>query len=449
MNNNNDGNTSMEVDTNSNDATKMDATTINSSTASTADLVSTANHNPSMEFDGNTGTADTTTTGMVETTNNTSTTTTTNSSTETTSHVGSSSDNSVIDEIESVFKEEFPPGTLFPSLDALRHTLSTLAKKYGFDVSSSGSMIYCTFGGQSRSSQSNSKRARIASVKVGCEFKINWRYVINTYPDPTSKTRETTTIAKYRTTPELQQVQIQPSSQYRHTNGCCPSYEQHQYQARRLGRLFDKQSVKMNDLLTLLELSQWRMDNNTLRAHLSLVNPSQTYISADELRNFRMWAVKEVIKRRASKKDMVLTEKDLKDMFSDEVIAKPDSSVAIEQAEELYRNLLESTMENNGNTWKVEKYLSSLKKEDECFDFRIGRDSKSGAATIVVWQTGTMRSDFELYGCTLYLDFMKRQMNSYEWPYISIVAMDSNGSPRVVAGKSALVLFYFVNIHVS
>ena len=60
-----------------------------------------------------------------------------------------------------------------------------------------------------------------------------------------------------------------------------------------------------------------------------------------------------------------------------------------------------------------------------------------------------MRADFELYGCTLYIDFMKRQMNSYEWPYISIVAMDSNGSPRVVAGKSTLVLFYFVNIHVS
>jgi len=75
-------NTSMEVDTNSNDAAKMDAiTTINSSTASTADvsseLVSAANHNPPMEVDGTTGTADTATTGMVETTN---TSTTTNSS---------------------------------------------------------------------------------------------------------------------------------------------------------------------------------------------------------------------------------------------------------------------------------------------------------------------------------------------------------------------------------
>ena len=428
MNNNNDVNTSMEVGTNSNDAAKMDAiTTINSSTASTVDLVSTANHNPSMEVDGTIGTADTATTGMVEisTTTNSSTT---NSTTSTTS----SSDDAVIDEIESIFNKEFPPGKRFPSLEALKVALSTCAKKYGFEMSGSGKCISCCSGGKSRSNENDSKRSKIASLKVGCEFMCNWAYVVGTYPDPT-KEYGTTTIARYRNTPELQEVRIQPSSQYRHTMGCKPSYQLYQYHARRLGRLFDKESVKMNDLLSLLELSRWRMDNESLRSHLSLINPSQSYITADELRNFRWWAKKEFIKRTSSKKDMVLTEKDLKDMFSSEVIAKPDSSVAIEQAEELYRNLLQSTMESNGNTWKVERYLSSIKKADECFDFRIGRDSMTGSATIVVWQTGTMRADFELYGCTLYLDFMKRKLNSYEWPYISIVAMDSNGSPRVVA----------------
>ena len=60
----------------------------------------------SMEVDGTTGTADT----VVETT---TASTTTNSSI--TANVGSS-DDAVIDEIESVFNKEFPPHKVFPSL---------------------------------------------------------------------------------------------------------------------------------------------------------------------------------------------------------------------------------------------------------------------------------------------------------------------------------------------
>ena len=43
---------------------------------------------------------------------------------------------------------------------------------------------------------------------------------------------------------------------------------------------------------------------------------------------------------------------------------------------------------------------------------------------------GTNRADFELYGCQIHLDFMMRKMNSYLWPYISVVVVDANGSPR-------------------
>ena len=38
--------------------------------------------------------------------------------------------------------------------------------------------------------------------------------------------------------------------------------------------------------------------------------------------------------------------------------------------------------------------------------------------------------DFELYGCSIFVDFMKRKMNSYDWPYISIVVIDANNSPK-------------------
>ena len=88
-------------------------------------------------------------------------------------------------------------------------------------------------------------------------------------------------------------------------------------------------------------------------------------------------------------------------------------------------------MQSDNNIWKVEKYLESIKQVDEYFDYYIDRDQQTGCPTMVIWQTGTMWADFELYGAGLHLDFMKRKMNSYNWPYVSIVVMDANGSPRV------------------
>ncbi len=50
-----------------------------------------------------------------------------------------------------------------------------------------------------------------------------------------------------------------------------------------------------------------------------------------------------------------------------------------------------------------------------------------------------MRGDFEFDGCALHLDFMNRKLNSFEWPYTSIVDVDGNGSPRCVAEGIACV----------
>ena len=165
----------------------------------------------------------------------------------------------------------------------------------------------------------------IPSIKCGCLFGCNWGYVIPTFQHP-NEPFQSTDKAEFRTTPELQEVKIQGTSKYRHTNGCEPSYEQFQFQARRTGKLFLKESERMNDLLNLLKRVNWRMDNDTLRGHLSFVNPLQTHIDADELRNFRIWARKEVV----SGKRTVLTEDDFKQMFADH-IARPHSSVAIEE----------------------------------------------------------------------------------------------------------------------
>jgi hypothetical protein len=190
----------------------------------------------------------------------------------------------------------------------------------------------------------------------------------------------------------------------------------------------------MDDLLNILHLSDFRMNNKTLRAHLKLVNPSRSFITADELRNFCLWARIQIRKRQNCNENetaKLITDKVLKEMFSD-MIAKPGSgeSVAVEESNTIFQELLRDTMNDNNNSWQVENYLESLKLKDDTFDYFVGRDDATGAASIVVWQTGCMRADFELYGSAIHVDFMAHKLNSYDWPYLSLAVIDANLSPR-------------------
>ena len=117
-------------------------------------------------------------------------------------------------------------------------------------------------------------------------------------------------------------------------------------------------------------------------------------------------------------------------MFDGKNLSKPESNVAIRFADELYNTLLNDSLGSLNNVWKVKQYLKTLWRKDDCSDHRIARDLRSCSPTAVVWKTGTNRADFELYGCQLHLDFMVRKINPYLCPYIFVVVVDANGSPR-------------------
>ncbi len=73
------------------------------------------------------------------------------------------------------------------------------------------------------------------------------------------------------------------------------SYEQYYLQARTGRNLFILKIEKMNDLFTVMELSDRNFDNGTLCRYLKLIDPSNSYVNANQLREFRMWAKKEII----------------------------------------------------------------------------------------------------------------------------------------------------------
>ena len=66
-----------------------------------------------------------------------------------------------------------------------------------------------------------------------------------------------------------------------------------------------------------------------------------------------------------------------------------------------------------------EDFMTYLKMKDKDFSFEILRNTK-GEVTGCLWMTSTMRKNFELFGGSISVDAMKRDINTMIWPYISI-----------------------------
>ncbi len=99
---------------------------------------------------------------------------------------------------------------------------------------------------------------------------------------------------------------------------------------------------------------------NCLHSKMSMINPSQSHLTAKQLRIFHFWAKTASIKTSLGEKTLLKTKTDFNFMFADIAPLHPMSRVAVKQAQELYCKLLRDTIENDGNTWKVDQYLKSL-----------------------------------------------------------------------------------------
>ncbi len=83
-----------------------------------------------------------------------------------------------------------------------------------------------------------------------------------------------------------------------------PNDQQYIVGARKAGTLLEKENELIDCLLTLTEVAPWHLNNNCLRAELSQINPSQSHLTAKQLRNIHLWGpnciYKKVIRREKS-----------------------------------------------------------------------------------------------------------------------------------------------------
>ena len=103
--------------------------------------------------------------------------------------------------------------------------------------------------------------------------------------------------------------------------------------------------------------------------------------------------------------------------------------------------LQDNDMDESNSIVTFLDYLKLLSQNAKGFVYKLAHDEK-GDINGVVWQTATMRDNFERFGGYISLDTMKRAINKWLWPYMSVVMY--NEMRMVCLGCEGIV----VGVHV-
>ncbi|EEC42900.1 predicted protein [Phaeodactylum tricornutum CCAP 1055/1] len=208
------------------------------------------------------------------------------------------------------------------------------------------------------------------------------------------------------------------STKPQHSTECHPGVKEQRLARKAAGiTIGGLDLTKVNDIVTLIaagNINACQM-KSLLKDHV----PEHYAITASDICNIRKRAVKYSIEQTPINIATAQKLIDFVPLDEDETIISKDDDVSREKVAEFMRQVLQDT----GEGWKALAFLEKVKSETIGFDFRVHYDIDVRPIGIV-WITKSMRKAWIRFGSTIYLDAMKRKMNSLHWPYIGPVAMD-------------------------
>jgi len=96
-----------------------------------------------------------------------------------------------------------------------------------------------------------------------------------------------------------------------------------------------------------------------------------------------------------------------------------DDDHVTQLATELWLEILGENGDDSDAIINIQQYVELIASKDEGFLYAFALYS-DGKANGLIWQTATMRRNFELFGGYFALDTMKRSINKWLLPYMSV-----------------------------
>lgn len=334
-------------------------------------------------------------------------------------------------EIEKEALEQFPPnqGHYFQSKVLLIDQFKAFANLHGFEVAQDGKTIACnrrelTTADTNKQKKRKKelpeyKRRKRETNRCGCTFSLRYTFCKNIPGAPEGSVRIT-------------------YGSFKHSNGCSPSSSQLVAQKTQSGAYSKKilAQKKFEEIVSYARRANKNfIDARTLRTMLREFLPPRVPIPAQFLANFRI-RLKRILENNDAE-EAAAAAQSLIDPTSAATAADESNPDWLDQASIHARELLKEALQYGTDSERILSLLRKLSNEDAGFTFAVARD-RYGELIGFLWQTPAMRANFELYGDTLFLDMMKRQLNSVHFPYYGISLIDSNGN-LCLGGESLLI----------
>ena len=208
-----------------------------------------------------------------------------------------------------------------------------------------------------------------------------------------------------------------------HCIQCKPSTQQQLMSRSRSGKYV--QGISDNALFVLCNMfkSNGRLKSNCIKSILTPIWPTNKNISKSDVFNIRKKIIS-ILPNLEKYNTFELFQKNVNTSTLLEGIDDCNMSDddAINMATEVWKNLINGKDEDgNGNDslLQFKDYFEVLAENAKGFSYELSYDTE-GVITGVIWQTATMRDNFERFGAFICLDMMKRGINKLLWPYVSV-----------------------------
>ena len=309
----------------------------------------------------------------------------------------------------------------------LRAPLTLIATNFGFVIRRQGMSFVCNRNGppvvNEKDNEDTTSRERKTWLRCNCPFKISFNFS----EKPTAFER-----AEGQKGPKSQKIHITAVNPY-HGNGCDPSPTQAVHCTRISGALINKNSESA--LMAVNLVNTTHVQAHVLRKMLEPSVPRNVELTSKDICNFRLWAKKNWSKIQNDQGvTLPLNDANVKTILAGGCVEYNNLSFtqpAMYESAAILNELLAANLDAEQGPHLL-NYLELLKVKDRGFDYRVAK-ALDGKLVGVVWQTSSMRANFARYGDCLFLDFMKRKLNSINWPYIGPAVIDGYKKVRVVA----------------
>ena len=340
---------------------------------------------------------------------------------------------------DTIAAELFKGGEIWQSRSLLKDAMDTLASLHGWTVRLHRTDIQCNRYG----TDVTSRNFASGPLHVGCTFRIQLTALVK---DKYLKEAEGTNPAKWVYTDNWDRPVKVKKANCTHGEMCTPGTQNRIAASQRGGKYIN--DVPINTLYTLL--NYWEHDGklptSTIKKAMARVWPKKKVVSKSDVFNIKVKVMRlfKVFKNTNGDyeafKKMVNASDFLSGIDNETSI---DDDEAYELAQSMWAEVNDAVENKDEALFSFIDFLKLIAARAKGFTYKLATEEivtrRSGSGTGasvggsgkkkligVLWQTATMRRNFELFGDVIGLDMMKRGLNKLLWPYAGVAMYDEN-----------------------